>query len=166
MASFASFETSVGLQDFDEFRKALRRLDKAESARLIKDVNRSVGDMVVRKAKTKARTLSVRSLAGNSLGALYRKVAAKDIRRTQSQTKASIKIGKKSTPYALGAEFGALGHRQFARWRGNQWPSTRRYAPTPGYIIQPTLRETEDEVVEFYQAAFADVFSRIMKVER
>jgi hypothetical protein len=51
------------------------------------------------------------------------------------------------TPFAFGAEHGALQYRQFSTWRGNQWQG---WDGNNGNFLQPAIHDVGREVLEIY----------------
>lgn len=128
---------TVEVQGLRELNRSLKKLGDLDSLAEYKKVSREVAQLVIRSAKGKASTAMEKSAAAT----LKPSVGVRGV---------GIKLGGNSTPYALGAEFGAyrnqlrntrsgpmLGWNQFRPWRGNDeaagyflWPAVRAESPT------------------------------------
>ncbi len=89
---------------------------------------------------------------------------ARSVKAMGEQRGASVKIGGKRFPFALGAEFGGGKYRkgrpsprggyttQFPPWRGNGLGA--------GYSLMPTIRASQEEIVDQYADALDAIAKR------
>lgn len=123
-----------GLKPFIDEMKALG----PEAAAAMKRENVLVAQSVRTRAIAKA----------DELGSVAAK-AAPSIRVSQTVNYASVRLGGRDAPYALGAEFGSIRFKQFKPYRGN--------GRDAGYFLYPTIREMEPEILVMYSEAFVRV---------
>jgi hypothetical protein len=143
---------SIGVLRVEGHREliaALRAFDESLTD-IVRVANRKAADVVVTKAKAYAPSVSRQAGA-----------AAQTLRSSEELRAASVRLGNKGRPFALGSEFGAkrdrmrkvrtesgaerfmVGWRQFPTWRGN--------GEQAGYWLWPTVRRNRDEIVEAYR---------------
>lgn len=131
----------VTVEGLIPFQKELRAANAA-FPRLLRVANKEAAEMVAEEARRNA----------SSQGGAARKTAP-SIKALAQQRNASVKIGGKAYPYALGAEFGAIVYKQFKPWRGNQhnMPSGISFdEQTTGYFLYPAIRAKRGEVMDAY----------------
>jgi hypothetical protein len=139
----------VGVVGLAELRRRLKAIDDSLDD-IITVANKKTADMVRAKAEAKA----------GSLGRPGAVRSAATMKVTQSPKFASLRLGNKATPGALGEEFGAyrnivrptrrrkqttmLGWNQFQGWRGS--------GQGAGYYFWPTVRDNADEIRQVHEA--------------
>lgn len=137
------------VQGLADAQRALRSVDGQAQRQLTRAGNRAVRRIVAR-AQANATTPMERA-------------AAATLRGASQQRYASVKLGRKAVPFALGAEFGAYrnnmrrrraapgmptrwtvyrGYRQFKPWRGSD--------STTGYFMWPAIRSERSQVAQDY----------------
>ena len=146
----ASDDRYIRIDGLQELLKGLRAEDES-LVDIVKVANGKVAKLVRDKASVQAASLGRR-------GAVR---AAATMKATQSLQSATLKLGNKNTPGALGEEFGAyrnltravtrrnrhvtvLGWRQFQPWRGS--------GAGAGYFLWETIRNNRDEIRDTYLA--------------
>jgi len=131
---------TLKITGMDALRKELKKLDLTDD---LKDVNKEVGEIVVRAAKFKATTR-------------LQQKAAKSLKSGRQLRKVVVTGGGARFPFFGGAEFGAkrnqsrvgpsgrsyTGHNQFEGWRGND--------RNAGYFLYPAIRANEARIIEVY----------------
>jgi hypothetical protein len=122
----------IGLADF---RRELRRMS-ATLPRELRSANLSAAKLVADEARPRAQ----------AQGGVARKTAP-SIKALAQQRGAAVRIGGVRYPFALGAEFGSKGYRQFKPWRGNQWSPDQG---SVGYFLHPAVRDTRRRVIDLY----------------
>lgn len=122
----------LDVEHLRDFQRELRALATDGTwTRQLRAGNKEVAEAVVDAAT---------GIAGG-LSALHRK-AATSLKAMGEQRNASVRLGSRTAPFALGAEFGAIRYAQFPPWRGNQW-SFRGLDfsdHTTGYFLHPAIR--------------------------
>lgn len=125
----------VRVEGLTELRLGLKAIGDGWPAKL-GQLNKRVAQIVVDDARSKADTPQQRK-------------AAESLKATAATTGATVTLGSGS-PFALGAEFGALRYRQFPPWRGNQWNPA---AGGVGYFLHPAIRDHLAEIEKTYLEA-------------
>lgn len=143
----------VEFEGFDEFRRALKKIEDPEKTRAYKVASAEVADLVIAAAKDKASTRMERRAAATLVPVL-------------SAAGGAVRLGG-GFEGAFGAEFGAdrnqrrqgrphgtpavvAGWNQFKPWRGSDTGA--------GYFLYPSIREQEDEIVNRYDEMFRKLF--------
>jgi hypothetical protein len=142
---------AVGMEGFDEARRALKKLEDPERTRQYKTTNREIAnDVVIPAARANASNRMERRAAGT----------------LTATADGAVRLGK-GFPPALGAEFGSdrnqrrqgrphgktapvTGWNQFKPWRGSDAGA--------GYFLWPAIREQTDEIVNRYDKLFRELF--------
>lgn len=93
-------EDTIRVDGLDAFRRELRKLDEAGLIDGLKDANQSVAQLVVDRARLKAR----------ALGGMEAR-AAETLAARRGQRAAEVSFGGSKAPFAAGAEFGAYRNK-------------------------------------------------------
>lgn len=130
---------AIRVEGLNELRAGLKAIGGGWPRKL-GEINKRIAQIVVDDAKAKAQTPQARK-------------AAESLKATAATTGATVTLGSGS-PFALGAEFGALRYKQFPQWRGNQWQPA---AGGVGYFLHPAIRDDLHKVEDAYLDAIDDL---------
>ena len=121
----------IKVEGLNEFRRELKKLEENLTPEL-KQINYELATQVTSWAQTKAAAVSPQAS----------KAAKEGLKASKTAARAQVILGNNKTPYALGAEFGALQWKQFQRWRGNDTGA--------GYFLWPSIRDHREEITKIY----------------
>ncbi len=125
-------EDSIKVQGLAELQRELRKLDEAGLLDQLKDANEEVAQIVVDRARQKAR----------ALGGMEARAAASLTARRASR-RAEVSLGGRGAEFAAGAEFGAYRDKVRLLKRSGSRKRTRAYivrAESERAIAQATKR--------------------------
>lgn len=128
----------VQVKGLNELNRALRSLGGRELQQQLKAAGLEVAQFVAVDAASNAR----------ALGGVAAKVAP-SVKASARFTGAGVSFGGSAYPFAGGAEFGSIKHKQFRIWRGN--------GSDAGYFVYPAIRENADKIAEGYLDAVTDL---------
>lgn len=123
----------IDVEGLRDLQRELRAVDAA-FPRELRVANKEAAEIVAKGTRAKFE----------SMGGSAPKVAP-TVKALAQQRNASVKIGGGSSvggQVAMGNEFGSVEFKQFPSWRGNSTGA--------GYALWPTIRETREEVIDFY----------------
>lgn len=153
----------VDVRGLPALQRELRAIDK-DLPKQLADANQRVARFIVDRATRKAK----------GIGALQAR-AARSLAAARQQRVAAIRFGGARHPEAMGAEFGAYrnilrasgrrdgkgrqvmvrGWNQFRPWRGNSTGA--------GYFLWPTIRDSNDEVIDIYGREIDQLLARVFR---
>lgn len=159
-----------------ELRAALKQIQDPNVTAQLKDAHYRVAEMLVEQARRNAAGLGrvsggVRPARRNrehKYGGLPAPlVAASTLRAGRQAARATVTLGSKQVPFALGHEFGAYPDKVRERKstplrRGGPYVGFRQF-PSPskaGYFMYPALRQTKDNIAEVYLKAIEQITNR------
>lgn len=125
-------EDSIKVQGLRDLQRELRKLDDDGLIDQLKDANEEVAQLVVDRAKARAR----------SLGGMEAK-AAETLTARRGQRRAEVSLGGAKAPFAAGAEFGAYQDKLRLLKQSGSQKRTRAYivrAESERAIAQATKR--------------------------
>lgn len=148
-ASAAEERGAIKVVGLRETLTALKAIDES-MVDIIQVANKKAAELVAEKAQAKAATLGRMQAA-----------AAATLKPASLSKMATLRLGNKRVPFALGAEFGAyrnqprasrrggrfvstLGWNQFEKWRGSDTGA--------GYFLWPSIRENREEILAVHEA--------------
>lgn len=126
-----------GLRDLNRALKALGPEFQAE----LKAANIDVAELVADDARA----------AAYSQGGVAAKTAP-SLKATRTSGSAGVGLGGSAYPFAGGAEFGSIKHKQFKPWRGNDSGA--------GYFLYPSIRDNSERIVSEYMGALNEILRK------
>lgn len=141
----------VRVRGLDELRRELRRIDSdGEWRRELRAANYDVAKLVVRAARLRA--MAVSRMARSS---------AETLRPGRQEARAVVRLGDRSTPYAMGAEFGAYQNKR----RAVKTPQVRTTASGRVRTVQTRATLIRDDesiarVINRIQSQYVDTRGR------
>jgi hypothetical protein len=143
-----------------ELRGAIKVVGLRETITALRAIDESMVDIVQAANKKAAEVVAERAQAlASSLGKMQARAAA-TLKPASLQKMATLRLGNKEVPFALGAEFGAyrnqpresrrggrfvstLGWNQFEKWRGSDTGA--------GYFLWPSIRDNRAEILAAHE---------------
>ena len=121
------------------FRRELRHLS-GDLPDAVKDASVRAAQRLVTAGKSKAETAQEQK-------------AAESLRAVRAASYVGVRLGRESTGFELGAEFGSKRYMQFLPWRGNQYAG---WSGGPGYFLHPAIRQEGRRILDLYWREIAE----------
>jgi hypothetical protein len=133
------------LGDDDQVKSTITALNEARP-----DLRHEIGDIVVRRAKSKASALG-----------LHQQRAAATLRSAKQAARAVVTLGRERLPYGMGAEFGAIRGEPRGVNRPTR-PPWNQFLPwwakgNTGYFLFPAIRDTRNEITDLYMKRLDEI---------
>lgn len=143
-------DLKTGVVGLRELNRELRKIEPQIQKDLRSRTKQFMGDQVVSAARQRAARRYPNPAGGTfHLGSR----AAGTIKPFATTRAAGIQMGSSRTPEVPGGEWGSTGKNP----RGRMFPA--RQGVSPGFVLYPTVKERQDDLIEAYVEMLGDTLS-------